>query len=107
MSLSHLAPYVRISKNKIKEILEKLGYQVQKMTTKHPYDLLINDNVKIDVKVSRCCNNNGFKFYSFNLERKYHNCDINYPIVFTCQKQCAPCDNNKTATETLSDSWFL
>ena len=60
----------------IKEILEKLGYQVQKMTTKHPYDLLINDNVKIDVKVSRCCNNNGFKFYSFNLERKYHNCDI-------------------------------
>ena len=60
----------------IKEILEKLDYQVQKMTTKHPYDLLINDNVKIDVKVSRCCNNNGFKFYSFNLERKYHNCDI-------------------------------
>lgn len=61
----------------IKEVLEKLGFEVEKMTTKHPYDLLINDNVKIDVKVSRYYNGeNDCKFHSYNLEKKYHNCDI-------------------------------
>lgn len=62
----------------VKEILEELGYDVEKMTTKHPYDLLINDNIKIDVKASRYYENKkeGVKYHTFNLEKKYHNCDI-------------------------------
>ena len=62
----------------VKEILEELGYDVEKMTTKHPYDLLINDNLKVDVKVSRYykANEGDFKYHTFNLEKIYHNCDI-------------------------------
>lgn len=37
---------------KIKEILEKKGYKVENMTCKHPYDLLVNENIKIDVKAA-------------------------------------------------------
>ena len=58
---------------RIKEILENKGYIVEKMPTKHPYDLLINGNLKIDVKVS---NLTSYKYYTFNLEKKQHNCDI-------------------------------
>nr|DAE54211.1 MAG TPA: hypothetical protein [Caudoviricetes sp.] len=62
----------------VKEILEEMGYCVDKMTTKHPYDLLVNDNLKIDVKASKYYHSkeNGLKFHTFNLEKKYHNCDI-------------------------------
>ncbi|RDY22860.1 hypothetical protein CHF27_011100 [Romboutsia maritimum] len=60
----------------MKKELEGKGYIVEKMSTKHPYDLLVNDNIKIDVKVSRYYHKDNFKFYSFNLEKKYHNCDI-------------------------------
>lgn len=62
----------------VKEILEELGYQVEKMTTKHSYDLLVNDNIKIDVKVSRYYKSkeSTFKYHTYNLEKKYHNCDI-------------------------------
>lgn len=62
----------------IKEILEGKGYIVENMTTKHPYDLLLNNNIKVDVKVSRYYNpsTNTFKYHTFNLEKKHHNCDI-------------------------------
>lgn len=62
----------------VKEILEELGYEVEKMTTKHSYDLLVNDNIKIDVKTSRYYHSkeNDCKYHTFNLEKKYHNCDI-------------------------------
>lgn len=62
----------------VKEILEELGYEVEKMTTKHSYDLLVNDNIKIDVKASRYYHSkeNDCKYHTFNLEKKYHNCDI-------------------------------
>lgn len=61
---------------KMKEGLERRGYMVEKMSTKHPYDLLVNNNIKIDVKASRYYHKDNFKFHSFNLEKKYHNCDI-------------------------------
>lgn len=59
-----------------KSELENLGYEVEKMTTKHPYDLLVNNNIKVDVKVSRYYKGKGFKYHTFNMEKKYHNCDI-------------------------------
>lgn len=62
----------------VENILNDKGYIVEKMTTKHPYNLLINNNIKVDIKVSRYYKplNNKFKYHTFNLERKYHNCDI-------------------------------
>lgn len=61
----------------IKELLEKKGYKVEKMGVKHPYDLLINSNVKIDVKTAKIYRDpRGTEFYTFNLEKKNPTCDI-------------------------------
>ena len=35
----------------LKDLTDR-GYNVKEMTTKHPYDLLVEENVRIDVKVS-------------------------------------------------------
>lgn len=52
--------------------LEELGYNVKKMTTLHPYDLLINDAIKVDVKVAkRYYYDNKNYYHTFNLEKKY------------------------------------
>lgn len=62
---------------KIKEILESKGYKVEKMRTRHPYDLLVNDNIKIDVKAANKYKSpKGWSSYSFNLEKKQPTCDI-------------------------------
>ena len=62
---------------KIKKILENLGYKVDKMPLKHPYDLLVNDNIKVDVKTSnKYESNKGWSSYSFNLEKNNPTCDI-------------------------------
>lgn len=66
----------------IKKILESLGYRVEKMSIKHPYDLLVNENIKIDVKTARKYNSDkGWSSYSFNLEKSNPTCDI---YVFIC-----------------------
>lgn len=73
---------------KIKEILENKGYEVSKMSCKHPYDLLINGNVKIDVKLANVYNSpDGWSSYSFNLSKDNPTCDI---YVLICN------DNKKT-----------
>lgn len=62
---------------KVKSILEDKGYIVEKMSVKHPYDLLVNGNIKIDVKISnKYTNRSGWSSYSFNLEKKNPTCDI-------------------------------
>lgn len=67
---------------KIKEILEAKGYKVEKMSTKHPYDLLVNYTLKIDVKTSRLyTKEDSNSYYSFNLEKKNPTCDI---YIFYC-----------------------
>ena len=43
----------------------------------YPYDLVINHNIKIDVKVSNILTNNSeYKYHSFNLEKNEPTCDI-------------------------------
>lgn len=62
---------------KVKEILENKGYLVEKMSVKHPYDLLVNSTIKIDVKSSHKYEGpKGWPSYSFNLEKKNPTCDI-------------------------------
>lgn len=61
----------------IKEKLEELGFTVDKMDTLHPYDVLVNNNIKIDVKVSNWYETpDGLKYHSFGLGKRHHNCDI-------------------------------
>lgn len=66
----------------VKKKLENLGYKVERMRLKHPYDLLVNDNIKIDVKTSsKYKSPEGWNSYSFNLEKENPTCDI---YIFLC-----------------------
>lgn len=85
LGLSQSKCETRLGRNtevKIKKFLESKGYDVKQMTIKHPYDLLINRNVKIDVKSSRQYQSaSGWTSYSFNLEKSNPTCDI---YIFVC-----------------------
>jgi hypothetical protein len=60
----------------VMEELVSMGYEVRKMPQNFPYDLLVNECVKIDVKASRLYKGSAGDFYSFNLEKPYCTCDI-------------------------------
>ena len=60
----------------IMERLISMGYAVRQMPQNFPYDLLVNDSVKIDVKASRLYKGSGRNFYSFNLEKPFCTCDL-------------------------------
>lgn len=49
---------------------------VEKMTSGHPYDLLINGCVKIDVKVSSPHIQNTSRVHTFGINKEYATCDI-------------------------------
>lgn len=62
---------------KAQKALEERGFDVKKMTTKHPYDLLIESSVKVDVKVSsRYYYEKENYYHTFSLDRKYHAYDF-------------------------------
>lgn len=65
----------------IKGILENKNYYVEKMSVKHPYDLLVNKQVKLDVKTANLTTTDTYSYYSFNLEKSSPTCDI---YVFVC-----------------------
>lgn len=63
----------------LKKIKELSGYQlsIEKMTTKHPYDLLINGCVKVDVKVGKAHYHfDNARAHTFRLSKKHATCDI-------------------------------
>ena len=59
-----------------RETLISHGYEVRKMPQNFPYDLLINDCVKVDVKASKLYIGKHGNFYTFNIEKPYCTCDI-------------------------------
>ena len=60
----------------VQEELISMGFEVRRMPQNFPYDLLVEDSVKIDVKSSRLYKGSGGSFYSFNLEKPFCTCDI-------------------------------
>lgn len=58
------------------EELIVMGYEVQRMPQNFPYDLLVNDCVKIDVKGSRLYRGPNGDFYSFNIDKPFCTCDV-------------------------------
>lgn len=57
-----------LKNTKLKSYKNKVGY---------PYDITTNKHIKVDVKSSTIIeNNNGYKYHSFNLEKKKPTCDI-------------------------------
>lgn len=74
-------------------IVNSKGMEIIQMGAKYPYDILVNGNIKVDVKVSRLSNANG-GYYTFNLGKVYPTCDI-----FVCY--CIDDDNNIIKTYVI------
>lgn len=58
------------------KMLEKKGYDIEKTPIKAPYDLIINGNVKIDVKSGCAYENNGSRVHTFGINKVYPTCDL-------------------------------
>lgn len=62
--------------NLCKEQLINFGYAVETTPMKAPYDLLVNDNIRIDVKSGCAYYINGCRTHTFTTSKKYSTCDI-------------------------------
>lgn len=58
------------------KIIKSKGFQVKRMTTKYPFDLLVNDKISIDVKVARPSDTCGARSHIFTTAKKYATCDL-------------------------------
>lgn len=67
-------------------MLKEKGYTIKRMTTQHPYDLLINDKVKLDVKMGSAYELKGSRVHTFGINKKYSTCDV-YIIVALNEEQ--------------------
>ena len=66
------------------ELLKNKGYLVKNVSEKNfPYDLLVNDNIKIDVKLSKMHKNSNGNYYTCNLNKRNPTCDI---YIIICEK---------------------
>ena len=60
----------------IAEFLTASGFEVRRMPQNFPYDLLVDDCVKIDVKAAHLYQGKTGNFYTFNLEKPFMTCDV-------------------------------
>lgn len=60
----------------ISEILKEKGYDVKLTSTRHPYDLLVNNCVKIDVKTAKTSYIRGCPIHAYRLAKRDHTCDF-------------------------------
>lgn len=58
-----------------KELAER-GHSVEKTTQNHPYDLVVDGCVKIDVKASNLYRKDNIGFWTYGIAKKYCTCDI-------------------------------
>jgi hypothetical protein len=58
------------------ELLQSLGFEVQRMPQNFPYDLLIDNCIKVDVKASKLYRGKIGNFYTYNLEKPFVTCDF-------------------------------
>lgn len=60
----------------IANILRKMGYRVQMTSANHPYDLLVNECVKVDVKTAKTFFVRGYPIHSYRLAKRQQTCDF-------------------------------
>lgn len=76
------------AEGKVKTRLETMGFESVELTpVRHPYDILVNHRVKIDVKISHKYEYGHGTFYSFGLAKPMQTCDVFIAIAL---------DDNKT-----------
>lgn len=59
-----------------KQYLEFCGFSCEITKARYPYDLLVNSNIKIDVKASNLYCGPAGNFFTFNLSKEMPTCDI-------------------------------
>lgn len=62
--------------NIAKKLFESKGYSVKPMPLLHPYDLLVNGCVKVDVKVSNPGRIGKSRVHTFKTGKRYATCDL-------------------------------
>lgn len=60
----------------VTDYLRSAGHVVERMSTGHPYDLLVNGVVKVDVKTGGPSYANGSRVHTFGLSKKDQTCDL-------------------------------
>ena len=58
------------------DVLRGLGFTVEATSVKHPYDLLIDGCVKVDVKTANTSYVRGCPVHAYRLAKKQHTCDF-------------------------------
>lgn len=58
------------------QILQDKGYIAEDTSTKAPYDIVVNNKVRIDVKSGCAYDLKGSRCHTFNLEKQFLTCDI-------------------------------
>ena len=56
--------------------IKSLGYGCEKTPPRYPYDLLVENNIKVDVKSGNLYKGEQSEYYTFNLEKPMPTCDI-------------------------------
>lgn len=71
----------------VKTTLENMGFESVELTPlKHPYDILVNHRVKIDVKISHKYEYEHGTYYSFGLAKPMQTCDVFIAIALDDNK---------------------
>lgn len=71
----------KIGEAEAANLLEAHGFLVKRMSTKYPYDLYVNDAVKVDVKTANQTLINGYNSWAFHLEKINPTCDLYFLIA--------------------------
>lgn len=66
----------KLSEKHAAELLRAHGYSAVQMLQNYPFDIMVNEKVRIDVKFSNLYRGPRGSFYSFALRKKYPTCDI-------------------------------
>lgn len=60
----------------VSKLLSDIGFNVEMTCMKHPYDLLVNGCVKIDVKSANISFIKDSKVYAYRISKRQHTCDF-------------------------------
>ena len=75
----------------VEKILKEKGYSVKNVSAnRFPYDLLVDNDIKIDVKLSHLYKGPSGNFYSCHIEKKAPICDL---YVVVCEKDDGTIEN--------------
>lgn len=65
-----------IGETDIKKCLQDIGFEVETTSPRHPYDLLVNGCVKIDVKTANTSFVRNSPVHSYRIAKKHQTCDF-------------------------------